>query len=106
MMGYFNNQEATDNIIKIHEDGKKWLHTGDLGYITPDGIIYFTQRLKRMIVSNGYNIYPEVIENAIIDKNVDIPPYTKIGFDREEDEKRGFYVSEGGVTVVPKGAKL
>ena len=46
------------------------------------------------------------IQKAIIDKNVDIPPYTKIGFDREEDEKRGFYISEGGVTVVPKGAKL
>ena len=46
------------------------------------------------------------INRAIIDKNVDIPPYTKIGFNREEDESRGFYVSEGGVTVVPKGAKL
>ena len=46
------------------------------------------------------------IQKAIIDKNVDIPPYTKIGFDRAEDEARGFYVSEGGVTVVPKGAIL
>ena len=46
------------------------------------------------------------IVKAIIDKNVDIPPYTKIGFNREEDISRGFYVSEGGVTVVPKGAKL
>ena len=46
------------------------------------------------------------IRKAIIDKNVDIPPNTKIGIDREEDLRRGFYVSEGGVTVVPKGAKL
>ena len=46
------------------------------------------------------------IAKAIIDKNVDIPPYTKIGFDREEDLARGFFVSENGVTVVPKGAKL
>ena len=46
------------------------------------------------------------IRRAIIDKNVDIPEYTKIGFSREDDERRGFYVSEGGVTVVPKGAKL
>lgn len=65
MMGYFNNQEATDNIIKIHEDGKRWLHTGDLGYITPSGIIYFTQRLKRMIVSSGFNVYPGQIEQVI-----------------------------------------
>lgn len=46
------------------------------------------------------------IKKAIIDKNVEIPPYTKIGIDIEEDKKRGFLVSSGGVTVVPKGAKL
>ena len=46
------------------------------------------------------------IRKAIIDKNVDIPPYTKIGVDREADIARGFYVSEGGVTVVPKNARL
>ena len=46
------------------------------------------------------------IRKAIIDKNVDIPAYAKIGVNREDDIARGFYVSEGGVTVVPKGAKL
>ncbi len=46
------------------------------------------------------------IKKAIIDKNVDIPPYTKIGINREDDIARGFMVSAGGVTVVPKGAKL
>lgn len=46
------------------------------------------------------------IRKTIIDKNVVIPPFTKIGFDKEEDLKHGFYVSEGGVTVVPKGAIL
>lgn len=46
------------------------------------------------------------IRRAIIDKNVTIPPHTRIGFNREEDEQRGFYVSQGGITVVPKGAIL
>ena len=46
------------------------------------------------------------IRNAIIDKNVVIPPHTQIGFNRDEDIKRGFHVSEGGVTVVPKGVIL
>ncbi len=46
------------------------------------------------------------IKRAIIDKNVVVPPNSRIGFNREEDEKRGFHVSDGGVTVVPKGAKL
>ena len=46
------------------------------------------------------------IRKAIIDKNVKIPPNTRIGFDYEEDVKRGFLVSPNGVTVVPKDAKL
>ncbi len=46
------------------------------------------------------------IKRAIIDKNVIVPPNTRIGFNREEDERRGFHVSPQGVTVVPKGAKL
>ena len=46
------------------------------------------------------------IKRAIIDKNVVVPPNSRIGFNREEDERRGFHVSPGGVTVVPKGAKL
>ncbi len=46
------------------------------------------------------------IKKAIIDKNVIVPPHTRIGFNREEDERRGFHVSPNGVTVVPKGAKL
>lgn len=46
------------------------------------------------------------IRKAIIDKNVSIPPYTRIGFDRAEDEARGFIVSDGGITVVPKGTQL
>ncbi len=46
------------------------------------------------------------IKRAIIDKNVVVPPNTRIGFNREDDIKRGFHVSPNGVTVVPKGAKL
>ena len=46
------------------------------------------------------------IKKAIIDKNVYIPPNTRIGYNREEDIKRGFHVSPNGVTVVPKGAIL
>ena len=65
MMGYLNNEEETKKVLKKHDDGKIWLHTGDIGYISPDGIIYFTQRLKRMIVSSGFNIYPSMIEEVI-----------------------------------------
>ncbi len=65
MMGYLNNLKETKNIIRKHSDGKKWLHTGDLGYISPNGIVYYTQRLKRMIVVSGFNVYPANIEEVI-----------------------------------------
>ena len=47
-----------------------------------------------------------VINKAIIDKVVKIPDYARIGVDKDEDIRRGFYVSPDGVTVVPKGAKI
>ena len=41
------------------------MHSGDVGYIAPNGIVYFTQRLKRMIISSGFNVYPSAIEEVI-----------------------------------------
>ena len=65
MMGYLNNEKETNIVLQKHSDGKIWLHSGDMGYIAPDGFIYFTQRLKRMIVSSGFNVYPAQIEEVI-----------------------------------------
>lgn len=65
MMGYLNNQEETDKILLKHSDGKTWLHTGDVGYIAPNGIVYYTQRLKRMIIVSGFNVYPSMIEEVL-----------------------------------------
>ena len=65
MIGYLDNEKETNMVLQYHEDGKLWLHTGDMGYIAPDGFIYFTQRLKRMIVSSGYNVYPQHVEEVI-----------------------------------------
>lgn len=62
MKGYLNNPNETYKAIRIHEDGKKWLHTGDLGRMDENGIFYFETRLKRMIISNGCNIYPNYLE--------------------------------------------
>ena len=65
MKGYLDNEKETNMVLQIHKDGNIWLHTGDLGYISPEGIVYFTQRLKRMIISSGYNVYPSRIEEVI-----------------------------------------
>ena len=65
MMGYLNNAEETSKILRKHKDGRTWLHTGDIGYISLNGIVYYTQRLKRMIVVSGFNVYPSQIEDVI-----------------------------------------
>ena len=62
MQGYLNNPKETKQILRRHKDGLIWLHTGDIGYIATNGIIYFTQRLKRMIIVSGFNVYPSMIE--------------------------------------------
>lgn len=65
MLGYMDNPEETAQALQTHEDGRVWLHTGDLGFMDEDGFVYFRQRLKRMIISSGYSIYPFRIENVI-----------------------------------------
>ena len=62
MMGYLNNLEETIQTLQVHKDGRTWLHTGDVGCMDKDGFIYFKQRVKRIIISNGYNLYPSHIE--------------------------------------------
>jgi len=65
MKGYDNNEEETAKTLQTHADGRVWLHTGDLGTMDEEGFIYFRQRIKRMIVTSGYSVYPTQLENAI-----------------------------------------
>ncbi|MBQ5743163.1 MAG: AMP-binding protein, partial [Clostridia bacterium] len=65
MLGYLNRPEETAAVLQRHADGKVWVHTGDLGKMDEEGFVYFCQRIKRVIVSNGYNIYPSRIENVL-----------------------------------------
>lgn len=65
MMGYLDEEEETAQTLRRHGDGHLWLHTGDLGTIDPDGYVRFVQRIKRMIVTNGYNVYPTQIEQVL-----------------------------------------
>ena len=65
MSRYFNNEIENNNVIKIHEDGSTWVHTGDIGKMNSNGNLFVIGRMKRMIVSNGSKIFPISIESII-----------------------------------------
>ena len=85
MLGYMDNPEETANTLRRHADGRIWLHTGDLGHMDQDGFVYFRQRIKRMIITSGYNVYPSQLEN-IIDGHEKVLLSCVIGL---KDEYRG-----------------
>lgn len=68
MREYIHHPEETAKTLRRHEDGLTWVYTGDLGYMDEEGFTFFKGRIKRMIISSGYNIYPAQIEN-ILDAN-------------------------------------
>ena len=65
MKGYYKNEAETKIALQQHDDGKTWLHTGDLGYMDEDGYLWYRQRHCKMIITSGYNIYPSQIEEVI-----------------------------------------
>lgn len=85
MLGYLHNEEETAKALRKRGDGDTWLYTGDVGYMDEDDYIYFCRRMKRMIITNGYNVYPEIIEEEI-DKVEGVLICCVIGV---KDERRG-----------------
>ena len=81
MQGYWNRDQDTQETLL--EGG--WLRTGDIGYMDEDGYVFITDRLKDIIISNGYNIYPRVIEEALYSHN-DVSEVIVIGV---PDEAKG-----------------
>lgn len=80
MMGYLGDDAETAQAMRLHDDGKIWLHTGDIGRLGDDGLLYFAQRLKRIIISSGYNIYPTHLE-SVINSHEAVLTSTVIGID-------------------------
>ncbi len=65
MAGYYGRPEETARTLRKHADGLTWLYTGDLGSMDEQGFIYFKGRIKRMIITSGYNVYPAQLENIL-----------------------------------------
>ena len=70
MLGYYNNPEATEELIKTDADGTRWLHTGDIGYISENGEVFVTGRIKRICITRGEDgtavkLFPDRIEKVL-----------------------------------------
>lgn len=66
LLGYYNDKVATDNLLRMHEDGNMWLHTGDFGHLDEEGNLYVTGRMKHMLVRfDGTKVFPIEIEDAL-----------------------------------------
>lgn len=85
MSRYLDNEKETSSLIQVHEDGRRWVSTGDLGYMDEDGVLFYVQRIKRMIISSGYNVYPSHIEEVLV---------------------KNKYIQEAGVIGVPHPYKV
>ena len=71
MISYYKNQEETDEIIRVHKDGKRWIHTGDIGHMSEDGILFITGRIKRILITRGEDgnttkMFPDRIEKVVL----------------------------------------
>ncbi len=67
MNGYLaDDGTVRNNGVFVDEDGTRWVHTGDMGYVDEDGYVFFTGRKKRIIIISAYNIYPYSIEQKVM----------------------------------------
>lgn len=79
MIGYLNNQEETDNVMRLHPDGKVWIHSGDVGYMDEDGFLYIKGRIKRMITKfDGHKVFPVQLE-GVFGKHKDVEACAVVG---------------------------
>jgi long-chain acyl-CoA synthetase len=103
MLGYLDNPEATAETLREHEDGRIWLHTGDIGKMDEEGFFYFTSRLKRMIKSSGMNVYPAQVE-AILYRHPAVGEACVVGVpDAAQGERvKAFVVPSDGTDATPE----
>jgi len=85
--GHLDDPDATAAALRTHGDGRVWLHTGDLGKCDADGFFYFGVRLKRMIKSSGFNVYPAQVE-AVLRKHPAVRDACVIGVPDEQQVER------------------
>ena len=84
MAGYWDDPEETAITVRTH-DGGRWLHTGDLGYLDADGYLFIVDRMKDLIKTHGYQVWPREIEEVLAAH----PAVAEVGVAGVPDEAKG-----------------
>ncbi len=88
MVGFWNHPEETSLVLRDHFDengSKRWLHTGDLGYLDEDGYLFIVDRKKDLIKTSGYQVWPREVEEVLASH----PAVLEVGVAGVPDEARG-----------------
>ncbi len=99
MQGYWNRQQESQQTLLAGG----WLVTGDVGYVDDDGFIYLTDRLKDIIITNGYNVYPRTIEDAFY-KHPEVAEVIALGIpdDEKGEVPKVFIKLKEGASITPE----
>ena len=70
MLGYYKQPEETEKVVRLHSDGRRWFHSGDIGYIDENGVLFVTGRVRRIIMTKGKDgnatkLFPDRIEKVV-----------------------------------------
>ena len=88
MIGYWNRPDETAGVLREHDDEtgtRRWLHTGDLGYLDEDGYVFIVDRKKDLIKTSGYQVWPREIEEVLAAH----PAVAEVGVAGVRDDVRG-----------------
>jgi long-chain acyl-CoA synthetase len=84
MAGYWDDPRETASTVREH-DGGRWLHTGDLGYLDEDGYLFIVDRIKDLIKTHGYQVWPREIEEVLATH----PAVAEVGVAGVPDQAKG-----------------
>jgi long-chain acyl-CoA synthetase len=88
MVGFWNRPEETSGVLRDHIDAdgtRRWLHTGDLGYLDEDGYLFIVDRKKDLIKTSGYQVWPREVEEVLATH----PAVAEVGVAAVPDEVKG-----------------
>jgi long-chain acyl-CoA synthetase len=102
MKGYWNRPEETDDMVRVHSDGIRWLHTGDIAKVDEEGYFSIVDRKKDMIIVSGFNVYPTDVEQVMY-RHPKIKQVCVVGIpdDRTGEAVKAFVVLKEGEPATP-----